>query len=331
MILGNSHKVAASASHTYGRCNKKLAVQKLRRRLMRTLPAIIMVSTLALFAEGASAQILEGRTSLVQEQDTATSLVALGNRYQHGEGLERNFQSAIEAYCKAAKLGDGQAFYELGWMYANARGVERDDSIARYLFERAAEHGHAHALQVLRYLPVSALSAHPSCLRPEPVVQREEEEYVHPFPRGPIFELVNRLAPHYGVDPHLALAVISVESGFQPKAVSPKNAQGLMQLMPETAQRFRVRNAFDPEDNIKGGLAYLRWLLAYFKGNVTFVAAAYNAGERAVESHGGIPPYAETRDYVRKITRLYRKAMHPFQSHVVNASPLMSRFASISE
>lgn len=248
-----------------------------------------------------------------------------GNRLQHGEGVERDLQRAMMMYCHAAKLGEAQAFYEMGWMYANARGVDRDESVARYLFERAAEFGHEHAPQMLRYLPAAALSSVPLCLQPESVAQPQADVYNHSYPRGPIFELVHRLAPHYGVDPQLALAVISVESGFQPKAVSPKNAQGLMQLMPETAQRFRVRNAFDPEDNVKGGLAYLRWLLAYFQGNVTLVVAAYNAGERAVESHGGIPPYSETRDYVRKITRLYRQAAHPFQSHIVDASPLMTR------
>lgn len=222
-------------------------------------------------------------------------------------------------------MGHAQAFYEMGWMYANARGVERDDGMARYLFEQATTHGHDHASQVLRYMPAPPSVTPPACLQPEPVATNEEDVSELPYPRGPIFEMVNRLAPNYGVDPRLALAVISVESAFQPKAVSPKNAQGLMQLMPQTAQRFRVRNAFDPEDNVKGGLAYLRWLLAYFQGNVTLVAAAYNAGERAVESHGGIPPFAETRDYVRKITRLYRKALHPFQSHIVDASPLMMR------
>lgn len=261
------------------------------------------------------------------DQRSADELVALGNRYQHGEGVGRDVAQALALYCRAAKSGHAQAFYEMAWMYANARGVQRDDGMARHLFELAAQHGHEHAPQVLRYMPSSVIAATPSCLQPDLVVKREYEVHEHPLPRGPIVDMVNRLAPNYGVDPRLALAVISVESGFQPKAVSPRNAQGLMQLMPETAQRFRVRNAFDPEDNVKGGLAYLRWLLAYFQGNVTLVAAAYNAGERAVEAHGGIPPFAETRDYVRKITRLYRKAIHPYQSSVVDASPLMLRLS----
>lgn len=286
-------------------------------------PASIALSAFALMLSISSACAQAPFVNTAQE--SAEELVAQGNRYQHGEGVARDLSHALALYCRAAKLGHAQAFYAMGWMYANARGVERDDDIARHLFEQATRHGHAHASQVLQYMPTSSAVAAPACLQPEPVTQSEEDVYEHPYPRGPIFEMVNRLAPNYGVDPRLALAVISVESGFQPKAVSPKNAQGLMQLMPQTAQRFRVKNAFDPEDNVKGGLAYLRWLLAYFQGNVTLVAAAYNAGERAVESHGGIPPFAETRDYVRKIARLYRKATHPFQSHIVDASPLMVR------
>ena len=116
------------------------------------------------------------------------------------------------------------------------------------------------------------------------------------------------------------MAVISVESGFNVRAVSPKNAQGLMQLIPETAQRFRVKNAFDPAENIKGGMAYLQWLLAFFKGDVSLVVAAYNAGERAVERYRGIPPYPETRDYVRKIKQLYKKPIHPYQPNLVESS-----------
>ena len=79
-----------------------------------------------------------------------------------------------------------------------------------------------------------------------------------------------------------------------------------MQLIPGTASRFKVRNAFDPTENVHGGLAYLRWLLAYYRGQVTLVAAAYNAGENAVDRHRGVPPYAETREYVRRIQRYFR-------------------------
>jgi soluble lytic murein transglycosylase-like protein len=143
--------------------------------------------------------------------------------------------------------------------------------------------------------------------------------------RTEIEQLVHRLAPQYAVDPNFALAVIRVESAFNPVAQSPKNAQGLMQLIPETAARFGVKQVLNPAENIKGGLAYLRWLLALFEGDVHLVAAAYNAGERAVEKYRGIPPYPETRDYVRKITGLYKKVSHPYEAGIVEPSPILLR------
>ncbi len=116
------------------------------------------------------------------------------------------------------------------------------------------------------------------------------------------------------------LALIAVESNFDANAVSPKNAQGLMQLIPATAQRFGVKNAKNPLENLKGGLAYLRWLMAYFKGEVRLVLAAYNAGEETVERYRGIPPYAETRNYVKQITSVYKKASHPYVAEVAAPS-----------
>jgi soluble lytic murein transglycosylase-like protein len=142
--------------------------------------------------------------------------------------------------------------------------------------------------------------------------------------RSEIEQLVHRLAPQYAVDPALALAVIAVESAFNAAAVSPKNAKGLMQLIPETAERFGVKGVFNPVENLKGGLAYLRWLLAYFQGDVPLVVAAYNAGERAVEKFRGIPPYPETRSYVRKITGIYTKASHPYEPGIVEPSLIMA-------
>ena len=98
-----------------------------------------------------------------------------------------------------------------------------------------------------------------------------------------------------------------------------------MQLVPETATRFKVVNPFDARDNVRGGLAYLRWLLAYYQGRVPLVAAAYNAGEAAVDRYRGIPPYAETRDYVRRVLRLYRSERHAYDPRVVAPSPILAR------
>ncbi len=113
-------------------------------------------------------------------------------------------------------------------------------------------------------------------------------------------------ARRHGLDPRLVLAVISVESGFRPQAVSPKGAQGLMQLMPTTAGALGVGDAFDPEQNLEGGVRHLGSLLSLYDGDLRRALAAYNAGEGAVARHNGVPPYAETQAYVRRVLQQYR-------------------------
>lgn len=117
-------------------------------------------------------------------------------------------------------------------------------------------------------------------------------------------EIAEKAAARYGVDPVLVNAVIQVESNFDPRAVSRKGAQGLMQLMPATADRFDVKDAFEPAQNIEGGVKYLKALHEMFDGDTTLVVASYNAGENAVRRHQGVPDYAETKDYVRKVLAL---------------------------
>ncbi len=116
---------------------------------------------------------------------------------------------------------------------------------------------------------------------------------------------VEQMANRYQLDPQLIHAIIEVESEYNPSAVSRKGALGLMQLVPETAQRFGVENPFDPRQNIEGGVTYLKYLLDLFGGDVSLSLAAYNAGEHSVLRNGGIPSLAETLDYVRKVTNLY--------------------------
>jgi soluble lytic murein transglycosylase-like protein len=113
--------------------------------------------------------------------------------------------------------------------------------------------------------------------------------------------IIKSLSSEFGVDSSLIKAVIHAESGYNPNAVSPKGAQGLMQLMPKTAQGLKVSNTFDPKENLRGGVRYLRFLLDTFKGDVTLALAAYNAGLNRVSQYGGIPPYQETRDYVSRV------------------------------
>ncbi|MCB0359204.1 MAG: lytic transglycosylase domain-containing protein, partial [Bdellovibrionales bacterium] len=117
--------------------------------------------------------------------------------------------------------------------------------------------------------------------------------------------LIKRSATEEGIDWRLVKAVVHAESAFRPQAVSPKGAMGLMQLMPATASRFGVRNAFDPEQNIRGGVRYLRFLLDRYEGNIRLALAAYNAGEGVVDQLGDVPPYRETIAYVRKVIDLH--------------------------
>lgn len=113
--------------------------------------------------------------------------------------------------------------------------------------------------------------------------------------------IISSLCSEYGVDRSLVKAVIHAESGYNPNAVSPKGAKGLMQLMPKTAQGLKVSNSFDPKDNIRGGIKYLRFLLDTFKGDVTLTLAAYNAGLSRVSQYGGVPPFEETRNYISRV------------------------------
>jgi putative PEP-CTERM system TPR-repeat lipoprotein len=134
---------------------------------------------------------------------------------------------------------------------------------------------------------------------------------------------VRRLAPEYGLDPELIMAVIEIESNFNPGARSPANALGLMQLIPATAARFGVRDRADPVQNLHGGMAYLRWLLSFFDGDLRLSLAGYNAGEGAVVKYLGIPPYPETQNYVRKVTRVYGRSRHPPIEPVVKPTRFM--------
>lgn len=115
---------------------------------------------------------------------------------------------------------------------------------------------------------------------------------------------VRAAAREFGVDEAVIRAIMHAESAFKPNALSRVGAQGLMQLMPATARRFGVSNAFDPEQNIRGGVQYLAWLLKRFNGNLTLAAAGYNAGEGAVDKYKGVPPYSETRRYVERVAVL---------------------------
>jgi len=223
----------------------------------------------------------------------------LAVRYEHGEGVARDYAHALELYCDAANRNYAQAYFNLGWMYANGRGVPRDDTIAVGWWQKAAAAGIIQAANLLRTLAHTAPADKLGCEPPPPTHTTWQT------PPREIVRLVEKMAARAGLDPRLVLAVIAAESAFDVNAVSPKKAMGLMQLMPETADRYGVRNPFEPEQNIRGGTTYLRWLLQRFSGDLTLTLAAYNAGEGAVDRYGGVPPFAETIEYVRRIKQLY--------------------------
>jgi soluble lytic murein transglycosylase-like protein len=260
--------------------------------------------------------------------------------FEHGEGVAKDPVRAAALYCTAARAGDADAQFNLGWMFANGRGVERNDAWAAFFFHAAAEQGIVQAQQMLHRVgpPGGAL---PECMRePErptrvqaaqaPATATAPAEAPVPVvaPRA-IAELVQKMAPSYQIEPQLVLAIIKAESNFDAAALSPKSAMGLMQLIPETAERFNVRNPYDPKQNIRGGMAYLRWLLAYFEGDISLVAAAYNAGEGTVERYRGVPPYRETRNYVQRILRAVGTLAHPFDARVTGPSPRLNSIREV--
>ena len=278
---------------------------------MRPGPFTTFVLASSLFVGLAALPFAEvGRAAEVRferliSSDDPAALSSWARRYEHGEGVPKDIDRAIQLYCKAAGKGDAAANYYLGWIYAIGRAGARDDELAAAWFYKGAQQKDPHAKRMLDRLGYRAKpQRQAACMlsdgrrfdgrKPSAITR------THPA-AGPIATLVRELAPQYELNPNLVLAVVEVESNFDPRAISPKNAQGLMQLIPATAERFGVADVWDPEQNLRGGMAYLSWLMTHFDGDLELVLAAYNAGEGAVQRHGGIPPYTETRDYVKRI------------------------------
>jgi hypothetical protein len=243
---------------------------------------------------------------------------------------------AADMYCKASRYGSAEAVYRLGMLYAFGRGVPENRDYAANLFGIASTHGHYEAQKMLETIEIKT-SATPPCVLDDVAPEKglsgvmlvketpEIDQYIANLPKSKrwVLQLVNTISKWYKVDEKLVLSIISVESNFENVATSNKEAQGLMQLIPDTAERFNVKNAYNATQNIKGGVAYLRWLLAYYKGDVALTIAAYNAGEGAVNKYKGIPPYAETKLYVKKVQARYPFKTHAYDAQITAPSPAL--------
>ena len=297
-------------------------------RPLSAIPALSRMRTVLLLMFQALWPLVAA--AAIEDAAVETSLRSLWRAqalaYENGEGVDRDPTEAAALYCKAARLGDAASQFNLGWMYANGRGVERSDSTAAFFFNAAAEQGWEQAQRMLATVGGPPRDV-PDCMRdPLPPAPRPAPHVRPPTlitSKAPlhIVALVKEMAPAYQVHPQLVLSIMEAESNFDAAALSPRDAKGLMQLIPDTMARFGVRSPYDQRQNIRGGMAYLRWLLAYYEGDLVLVAAAYNAGEGTVNRYRGVPPYAETRAYVRRILTSFGDVVHPFDAKVTEPSP----------
>lgn len=238
------------------------------------------------------------------EAPRVLAALAQGSAAENGQGVAKNLAQAIRLYCDAATMGSPEGFFRVGRLLATAPTGQRNQRLANAYLALAASLGNQHALAY--YDPASGNAALDQCAPPSELGEIQAfnvDAYLarqSPTQRD-IARLVRKVAAHYKVDARLALAIALAESNLNANAVSPKNAQGVMQLIPATQVRFGVTRPFDAEQNIKGAMAYLSWLDKRFAGDWHLVAAAYNAGEGSVDRHGGVPPYAETQQYVRRV------------------------------
>ena len=306
------------------------------RQASRALLSALLLS-LAVSANGQYVSPILDWQALLTDPDPE-ELSELARNYEQAIGYRRDYGRARQLYCAAARLGYLPAQRRLAWMYANGLGAPRDTDLAAAWLEVAAANGDLKARRFLAYVGEPVVRREPRCTYesrydayaiPAIFGSADERSGELSADRQRVAAWVQRLAPDYGLDPDLILAIIQTESNFDPKAHSHKKALGLMQLIPSTAARFGVRDRSDPVQNLHGGMAYMRWLLSFFEGDLRLSLAGYNAGERAVERFLGVPPYRETQQYVKKVIKAYGRDTHPPLVPVVEPSSVMA--ASNSE
>ena len=251
-------------------------------------------------------QTAQGRD--FRQAPKAMTALRQGQAAQHSG----NLQKAIALYCVAASTGNPEGYFRIGRLLATGPASVRSAKMANSYLAMAMRLGNQ---QASRYynprvgnapmgdqcgvgmrggqgsyfaLPSTPFNVEAYLARQSPGKQK-------------LATMLRHAAKRHQVDVRLVLAIAIAESNLESRAVSAKNAQGVMQLIPETQQRFGVTQPFDPAQNIKGGVSYLKWLDRRFDGDWVLISAAYNAGEKAVERYGGIPPYDETREYVKRV------------------------------
>lgn len=232
-----------------------------------------------------------------------------GEAAERGIGGYRRPWLALTFYCDAGTMGSAEGYYRLGRLLRESHAVVHDPALGNAYLALAARLGHQRALAAHEAGATEGMPLPDDCGAFSRMAEKEAfdlEAYLAALPlmKRKIAALISRHASRFDIDARFALAVALAESNLDPRAVSPKNAQGVMQLIPDTQERFGVRRPFDPESNIRGALTYLRWLAERFDGDMALVAAAYNAGEGMVERYNGIPPFPETRQYVRRVLYL---------------------------
>ncbi len=237
-----------------------------------------------------------------------------GRAAESGLGMRKNFRLAIALYCDAATMGSPEGYFRVGRVLASSARTVQQQQLANAYLALAIRLGSREALKYYRsdvsnavlgdecgsgvgdfagttYAEVysgSGFDIDAYLTRQSPAKQK-------------IASIIRQTAQKYNIDARIALAIAMAESNLNADAVSSKSAQGVMQLIPATQERFGVTRPFDPEQNVRGALAYLRWLHKRFAGDWQLVVAAYNAGEGSVDRYGGVPPYAETQQYVRRV------------------------------
>ncbi|MBL8397184.1 MAG: lytic transglycosylase domain-containing protein [Candidatus Accumulibacter sp.] len=237
-----------------------------------------------------------------------------GRAAERGLGMRRNPRLAIALYCDAAIMGSPEGYFRVGRVLATTSSTLRQQQLANAYLALAIRLGNQEALKYYRSNVENAAlgdecgsesdglaSAVYAAASPGTAFDLEGYLTRQSPSKQKIAAIIRQAAREYNFDARIALAIAMAESNLNATAVSPKSAQGVMQLIPATQERFGVTRPFDPEQNIRGALAYLRWLHKRFAGDWRLVVAAYNAGEGSVDRYGGVPPYAETQQYVRRV------------------------------